>query len=322
MSIPDDFFIRLVRLVAVDTVSPMSPAACSAIDDFLLPYAFSRLANKDLWVRDCKGSAVWVYCHVDTKPIGHLDSWKTAPLQLTKIGDRLFGRGVSDSKFQLLNALDAFADVPVNFLIDGAEEYSSLEAGHFLTSASCEVLIVVDGSSPTGTERYSGMNGQFDGHIRLQSGKAPMHSGRRVRGFTLDGLEQLSRETEGRHFNLTRIHGGDPERSLTLESFEVGFDLRFGPEETEWASHFVLRHQARLRQTFPPVCGSEPSTDPLAPFSNPLGQSLTGVRKVIVLPGGRADNAAHCPNEHVSLEQIPLHRELLKDTALTLMEKH
>src|SRR5207244_3994025 len=101
-------------------------------------------------------------------------------------------------------------------------------------------------------------------------------------------------------------------RSLTLENLTIDFDLRFSPMEHASAKAFVEAYGAELRQNYPPVVGCcNGAAFPLAPFSAPLGQQMTGLDYVWVLAGGRRSNGAHQPNEHIAIEQIRQHRELI-----------
>ena len=53
------------------------------------------------------------YCHYDVQPVDPLDLWDTEPFEPTRIGDRLYGRGMSDDKGNIgarLAAVRAFID--------------------------------------------------------------------------------------------------------------------------------------------------------------------------------------------------------------------
>ena len=38
------------------------------------------------------------YCHYDVQPVDPLDLWDTDPFEPTRVGERLYGRGISDDK--------------------------------------------------------------------------------------------------------------------------------------------------------------------------------------------------------------------------------
>lgn len=304
---------QLATLVAIDTTSPMNPASMRQVDRYLVRFGLSRPAGADFWVRRGK-SDLWIYSHIDVKPAGDSSTWEVPPFALTQRGSKLFGRGVSDSKFQLLNALMMFGALPVNFIIDGSEECSGVGAGKFLNASCARHLVVVDGSSDVPGQIYGGMMGQLDGSILFDTGNPPSHPGRYKREKMAELLTGLFADTRSLHFNPTRMNGGEQPRSLTLEKLRVDFDLRYGPKEAELARAVVEKYGATLRQDFPPVYGTDNWEQlPMAPFSNPLGMTVGEISKLWVLPGGHSANGAHRPNEWIDIAQIDQHRTLLRD---------
>jgi len=93
------------------------------------------------------------YCHYDVQPVDPLDLWDTEPFEPTRIGDRLYGRGMSDDKGNIgarLAAVRAFIDerggVPCNIKMfcEGEEESGSInlpdliaERGHDFKADAC-----------------------------------------------------------------------------------------------------------------------------------------------------------------------------------------
>lgn len=72
-----------------------------------------------------------ILCHLDTVGLGNLDAWNTPPLELTKKGDFVFGRGVNDDKGPSLAVLYVLRDLKnagfrpnkkIKFILGGAEE--------------------------------------------------------------------------------------------------------------------------------------------------------------------------------------------------------
>ena len=75
-----------------------------------------------------------LYTHYDVQPTDPLDLWETSPFEPTRRGDRLYGRGMSDDKGNIvarLAVIDAFrkawGGLPCNvkFLAEGEEESGS-----------------------------------------------------------------------------------------------------------------------------------------------------------------------------------------------------
>ena len=75
------------------------------------------------------------YCHYDVQPVDPLDLWDTDPFEPAQVGDRFYGRGMSDDKGNIgarLAAIRAFRDerggVPCNIKMfcEGEEESGSV----------------------------------------------------------------------------------------------------------------------------------------------------------------------------------------------------
>jgi acetylornithine deacetylase/succinyl-diaminopimelate desuccinylase-like protein len=75
-----------------------------------------------------------VYGHYDVAPIGNLPEWSYGPFAATVVGDKLYARGASNSKGDLVARLSAveayqksFGKLPVclKFLVDGEDELGS-----------------------------------------------------------------------------------------------------------------------------------------------------------------------------------------------------
>ncbi len=74
-----------------------------------------------------------IYGHYDVQPPDPLDLWKSKPFEPTIKGDRLYGRGASDMKGQIITSLAAVesilkqGDIPLNIkvIFEGEEEIGS-----------------------------------------------------------------------------------------------------------------------------------------------------------------------------------------------------
>jgi acetylornithine deacetylase/succinyl-diaminopimelate desuccinylase-like protein len=100
---------------------------------------------------------ILVYGHYDVQPVDPLELWKTPPFEPTVIGDRVYARGSSDDKGQMIMhafALEAHLKVnrtcPVNvkFIIEGEEEIGSPNLEKFLKEnkklLACDAVVVSD----------------------------------------------------------------------------------------------------------------------------------------------------------------------------------
>jgi acetylornithine deacetylase/succinyl-diaminopimelate desuccinylase-like protein len=81
------------------------------------------------------------YNHYDVQPVDPLDLWDDAPFSGKKIGNKIFGRGSSDDKGELITRIKAvesylktIGDVPCNvkFIIEGEEETGSTNIEKYL----------------------------------------------------------------------------------------------------------------------------------------------------------------------------------------------
>src|SRR3990170_6989504 len=83
------------------------------------------------------------YNHYDVQPAEPLNEWSVAPFELTNRNGRLYGRGVSDNKGDLVSrlaALQALRDIngglPCRalFLVEGEEEISSVHFAEYVSA--------------------------------------------------------------------------------------------------------------------------------------------------------------------------------------------
>jgi acetylornithine deacetylase/succinyl-diaminopimelate desuccinylase-like protein len=135
---------------------------------------------------------VLIYGHYDVQPADPLDLWDTPPFEPIVQGDKIYGRGSTDNKGQILAhilgveaTLKEKGDLPVNliFLIEGEEEIGSPSLAAFLKSRLEELAADVVALSDTGmvapgvpTFTY-GLRGILCLELRLRGPGADLHSG-------------------------------------------------------------------------------------------------------------------------------------------------
>lgn len=97
-----------------------------------------------------------IYGHYDVQPPDPLDLWKTKPFEPTIIGDRMYGRGTSDMKGQIIISLAAVesilkqGEIPLNIkvIFEGEEEIGSPNLAEFIQShkelLSCDYILNPD----------------------------------------------------------------------------------------------------------------------------------------------------------------------------------
>lgn len=83
------------------------------------------------------------YNHYDVQPAEPLNEWSVPPFELTRVNGRLYGRGVSDNKGDLVSRLAALAALReisgglpcrVLFLVEGEEEISSVHFAAYVSA--------------------------------------------------------------------------------------------------------------------------------------------------------------------------------------------
>lgn len=139
-----------------------------------------------------KKKTVLIYGHYDVQPADPLPLWKTPPFTPTIIGDKIFARGSTDNKGQMLahllgvsEELKEKGELPVNliFLFEGEEEIGSEHLPAFLKEhakeLACDVIVVSDTgmvAEDTPTLGY-GLRGISCCEITLKGPSADLHSG-------------------------------------------------------------------------------------------------------------------------------------------------
>lgn len=100
---------------------------------------------------------VLLYAHHDVQPLGELADWTTPPLEPTRRGDRMYGRGVADDKAGIMAhvaALRAYRGAPpveVIVFVEGEEESGSASLPALLEQyrdqLDCDVIVLADSSN-------------------------------------------------------------------------------------------------------------------------------------------------------------------------------
>ena len=132
-----------------------------------------------------------IYGHYDVQPVDPLDLWKTNPFEPTFKGDRLFGRGASDMKGQIVASLAAVesllkqGDIPLNIkvIFEGEEEIGSPNLAEFINEKkdmlACDYILNPDAgmvSADLPAITY-GLRGLAYFEIRVYGPKHDLHSG-------------------------------------------------------------------------------------------------------------------------------------------------
>jgi acetylornithine deacetylase/succinyl-diaminopimelate desuccinylase-like protein len=135
---------------------------------------------------------VLVYGHYDVQPAEPLEKWTTPPFEPAKRDGKLFARGASDDKGQVLSHIKSAEAIiktqgklPLNlkYLVEGEEEVGSVGLGEFLKTNSkklaSDCIVISDGSQfgPGLPAINYGLRGIAYYEIHLQGPNRDLHSG-------------------------------------------------------------------------------------------------------------------------------------------------
>ena len=141
--------------------------------------------------RDPAKRTVLIYGHYDVQPAEPLEAWTTPPFDPQIRAGRLFGRGSTDNKGQILAHILGVEEalnegtLPVNviFLIEGEEEVGSRNLGDFLEchrdELACDVIAISDtGMAADGYPTLSyALRGIAAMEVRVLGPSHDLHSG-------------------------------------------------------------------------------------------------------------------------------------------------
>lgn len=144
------------------------------------------------WLYAVGKPTILIYGHFDTQPVDPLNLWTNPPFEPVIREDRVYARGASDDKGNMLTpilAVEALlaeeGALPVNvkFLLEGQEEIGSPQMPSFIANhrdlLTCDLVLSADGGQygedqPTLTVACKGLAGiQIDVH----GAKTDLHSG-------------------------------------------------------------------------------------------------------------------------------------------------
>jgi acetylornithine deacetylase/succinyl-diaminopimelate desuccinylase-like protein len=135
---------------------------------------------------------VLIYGHYDVQPVDPLALWESLPFEPVVKGDRIYARGATDNKGQILahvlgveKTLREKGELPVNvvFVIEGEEEVGSAHLGKVLQdhrqALGADIVAVSDtGMVAPGTPTFTyGLRGIFCLELRVQGPAVDLHSG-------------------------------------------------------------------------------------------------------------------------------------------------
>ena len=176
-----------------------------------------------------------IYGHYDVQPPDPLDKWLSRPFEPAIRDGRIFARGASDDKGQLMCHLKAvqayletFAELPLNikFLLEGEEECNGHNLADFIQAdksrLACDYVVISDGSQlRPGTPAITyGLRGLVYMEVTVKGPAQDIHSGS-FGGAVANPANVLARLIGGLH---------DADGRVSLDGFYEGVS-RIDPQE-------------------------------------------------------------------------------------------
>jgi acetylornithine deacetylase/succinyl-diaminopimelate desuccinylase-like protein len=192
---------------------------------------------------------VLIYGHYDVQPPDPMDLWETPPFEPVIKGEKIFARGSTDNKGQILahilgveSAIKEKGDLPVNLIlmVEGEEEVGSPNLEDFLKEQKsawhADVVAISDtGMVAPGVPTFTyGLRGILCMEIRLRGPSADLHSGI-FGGSVANPAAVLSRIVAKLHDDSGRIAiPGFYDRVLPLEQWERDLWTKLPFTEKGW----------------------------------------------------------------------------------------
>jgi acetylornithine deacetylase/succinyl-diaminopimelate desuccinylase-like protein len=224
------------------------------------------------WLHAPGKPTVLIYGHFDVQPVDPVDLWTHPPFEPHVEGGRVYARGASDDKGNMLVpilALEAMLKsdgrLPVNIKVffEGQEEIGSPQIGDFLPQHkdlfACDMVLSADGGqySETEPEILVALRGGCGVQIDVRAAKMDLHSGL-FGGVVMNPIHALVMildsmrakdgliTVEGFYDDVLELTPEDRERiaavpfNLAAVQADVGFtetysEAGFTPREANWA---------------------------------------------------------------------------------------
>ncbi len=210
---------------------------------------------------------VLIYGHYDVQPADPLEQWETEPFEPEIRDGRIWGRGSTDNKGQMLahvlgveRALRSGEDLPLNliFLFEGEEEIGSPSLGAFLREhreeLACDVIAISDTGmvAPATPTLGYGLRGITCCEVIVRGPAGDLHSGL-FGGAVANPAAALARMVAGLH---------DAEGRVAVDGFYDEVRPLAGWEREMWATVPGVGEADFLRDTGAPALFGEPGFSP------------------------------------------------------------
>jgi acetylornithine deacetylase/succinyl-diaminopimelate desuccinylase-like protein len=171
------------------------------------------------WLHAAGKPTVMIYGHFDTQPVDPLDLWTAPPFEPEIRDDRIYARGASDDKGNMLApilAVEALlktsGSLPINlkFLFEGQEEIGSPQLPDFIEAQrqrlACDLVVSADGGQWAEDQPalHTSLRGLCALEVSVTNARQDLHSGS-YGGAILNPIQALCELLAGLHDEAGRV---------------------------------------------------------------------------------------------------------------------
>lgn len=227
------------------------------------------------WLHAPGAPNILIYGHFDVQPVDPVEAWTHPPFEPTVVDGRIYARGASDDKGNMLAPIVAVEallktskSLPVNvkFLFEGQEEILSPDLPAFVAAhreqLACDLVVSADGWqwSESEADLRLGLRGLCALEVEVAGPATDLHSGL-YGGAVANPLQTLTKLLSSLHDDRGRVAvpgfydevrelAPDERRWLAAIPFdEAAFCLRAGIKEPFGEPGFTVRERIGARPT-------------------------------------------------------------------------
>ncbi len=205
----DRFYAQLLELIRIPSISTqrqhavdvrsaanwlaadMRAAGMESVELIKMPQGRHPLVLGEWRGAGVNAPVVLIYCHYDVQPAAMEDGWHSPPFEPTELDGKLYARGATDSKINVMTQLKAVesllasggAPVNIKLLFEGEEESGSENINAFaaqhLDRLRADVCVISDGGivAPDQPSLVLGLRGIVTMEVRVDGPVRDLHSG-------------------------------------------------------------------------------------------------------------------------------------------------
>jgi acetylornithine deacetylase/succinyl-diaminopimelate desuccinylase-like protein len=227
------------------------------------------------WMHAPDKPTVLIYGHFDTQPVDPLELWTHPPFEPAVIEDRVYARGASDDKGNMLAPilavealLSSESRLPVNVkcFFEGQEEIGSPQLPEFISAnrqlLACDLILSADGGQWDEDQPalMIGLRGLCNLQIDVRAARSDTHSGT-FGGTIMNPIHALVRlidtmhtpqgaiAVEGFYDAVRPLTGTEQEQIAEIPFDEAGYKAELGVDELFGEPGYSTYERAWIRPT-------------------------------------------------------------------------